>query len=134
MAAQVGGFFISARLPALDISDAGSLWLKEADMGKESAKTSGRDRATDNRKAYIGEKSKKDRVLLRLEKGEAARLDAACGSIGLSRSAFFSRHVLPNIESLAGGPSLPGTSPDSNVRPTEAIVASEFDQLFGSEG
>ncbi|OYU43133.1 MAG: hypothetical protein CFE44_20080 [Burkholderiales bacterium PBB4] len=127
----MGGFFNSARLPALDISDAGSLWLKEADMGKTTAQTSGRDRTTDNRKAYIGEKSKKDRVLLRLEKGEAARLDAACGSHGLSRSAFFSRHVLPKLESLAGRPCQPASAPDNSVPPPEAVVASEFDQLFG---
>lgn len=102
-------------------------------MEKATAQTSGRDRTTDNRKAYIGEKSKKDRVLLRLEKGEAARLDAACGSLGLSRSAFFSRHVLPKIESLAGVSGLP-VSTSGNAVPPEAIVASEFDQLFGSEG
>lgn len=101
-------------------------------MEKATAQTSGRDRTTDNRKAYIGEKSKKDRVLLRLKKGEAARLDAACSSVGLSRSAFFSRHVLPKLESLAGVPNPPGTSPDSDASPTEAIVASEFDQLFNS--
>ena len=101
-------------------------------MEKATAQTSGRDRTTDNRKAYIGEKSKKDRVLLRLEKGEAARLDAACGSLGLSRSAFFSRHVLPKIESLAGNAGQ-SASTSGNAVPPEAIVASEFDQLFGSE-
>lgn len=103
-------------------------------MGKESVKTSGRDRATDNRKAYIGEKSKKDRVLLRLEKGEAARLDAACGSLGLSRSAFFSRHVLPKLESLAVSAGQATSTPCAATPPLETIVASEFDQLFGSEG
>ena len=103
-------------------------------MENATAQTSGRDRATDNRKAYIGEKSKKDRVLLRLEKGEAARLDAACGSLGLSRSAFFSRHVLPKLESLVGGPGEPASATGNAVHPPEAIVASEFDQLFGSEG
>lgn len=103
-------------------------------MENATAQRSERDRATDNRKAYIGEKSKKDRVLLRLEKGEAARLDAACGSLGLSRSAFFSRHVLPKLESLAGGTGQPATSTCSDASPTEAVVASEFDQLFGSEG
>ena len=102
-------------------------------MENATAQTSGRDRATDNRKAYIDEKSKKDRVLLRLEKGEAARLDAACGSLGLSRSAFFSRHVLPKLESLAGGDGQPDSKTDNAV-PPETIVASEFDQLFGSEG
>lgn len=86
-----------------------------------------------NRLSYIGEKSKKDRVLLRLEKGEAARLDAVCGSLGLSRSAFFSRHVLPKIESLAGSAGQPATMPCATTPPPEAIVASEFDQLFGSE-
>lgn len=101
-------------------------------MENATAQTSGRDRATDNRKAYIGEKSKKDRVLLRLEKGEAARLDAACGSLGLSRSAFFSRHVLPKLESLAGGAGLPASTPCATTPPPEAIVASEFDQLFNS--
>ncbi len=103
-------------------------------MGKTTPQTSGRDRTTDNRNAYIGEKSKKDRVLLRLEKGDAARLDAACGSLGLSRSAFFSRHVLPELESLAGGPGQPASATGNAVPPPEAIVASEFDQLFGSEG
>jgi hypothetical protein len=102
-------------------------------MENATARTSGRDRATDNRKAYIGEKSKKDRVLLRLEKGEAARLDAACGSLGLSRSAFFSRHVLPKLESLAVCAVQPASTP-GNAFPPETIVASEFDQLFGSEG
>jgi hypothetical protein len=100
-------------------------------MEKETAKTSGRDRATNNRKAYIGEKSKKDRVLLRLEKGEAARLDAACGSLGLSRSAFFSRHVLPKLESLAVSAGQSASSSGPATLPTETIVASEFDQLFG---
>lgn len=86
-----------------------------------------------NRLSYIGEKSKKDRVLLRLEKGEAARLDAACGSLGLSRSAFFSRHVLPKLESLASGPGQLASATGNAVPQPEAIVASEFDQLFGSE-
>ena len=103
-------------------------------MGNTTAQTSGRDRTTDNRKAYIGEKSKKDRVLLRLEKGEAARLDAACCSLGLSRSAFFSRHVLPKIESLASSAGQPASATGNAAHPPEAIVASEFDQLFGSEG
>lgn len=101
-------------------------------MGKTTAQTSGRDRTTDNRKAYLGEKSKKDRVLLRLKKGEAARLDAACGSLGLSRSAFFSQHVLPKLEYLAGGAGLPTSTPCAATPPPEAIVASEFDQLFNS--
>ena len=103
-------------------------------MEKATAQTSGRDRTTDNRKAYIGEKSKKDRVLLRLEKGEAARLDAACCSLGLSRSAFFSRHVLPKLESLASGPGPLASATGNPVPPPETFVASEFDQLFGSEG
>lgn len=103
-------------------------------MGKTTAQTSGRDRTTDNRKSYIGEKSKKDRVLLRLEKGDAARLDAACSSLGLSRSAFFSRHVLPKLESLSGGHGQPALTTDTPMPPPEAVVSSEFDQLFGSEG
>lgn len=85
-----------------------------------------------NRLSYIGEKSKKDRVLLRLEKGEAARLDAACGALGLSRSAFFSRHVLSKLESLVGGPGEPASATCATTPPPEAIVASEFDQLFNS--
>lgn len=102
-------------------------------MVKTTEQTSGRDRTTDNQKAYLDEKTKKDRVLLRLGKGEAALLDAACGSLGLSRSAFFSRHVLPKLESLAGGPGQPASATGDAVLPPEAIVASEFDQLFGSE-
>ena len=99
----------------------------------EKARADQAKKSESNRLSYIGEKSKKDRVLLRLEKGEAARLDAACGSLGLSRSAFFSRHVLPKLESLAGGAGQ-ATSTPGNAVPPETIVASEFDQLFGSEG
>jgi hypothetical protein len=80
-------------------------------------------KAQANRKAYLAERDRKDRILLRLDKGEAGLLDAACAAAGLCRSEFFRRHLLP----LAGGPAPHATS--AVAAPPES-VASEFDDLF----
>ncbi|SEA43551.1 ribbon-helix-helix protein, CopG family [Acidovorax soli] len=75
---------------------------------------------------YQREKQKRDRVLIRLDKGQAAILDAFCEQSGISRSAFFRRHLDAYI-AAAGGLAAP---PKSQTEPT--FLASEFDELFSS--
>lgn len=82
-------------------------------------------KALANRKAYLGEKERKDRILLRLPKGEAELFDAACAAAGLCRSEFFRRHLMPMANSAA--------SPESpTAAPACESVANEFDELFQS--
>jgi hypothetical protein len=64
----------------------------KAGMAKQAAK---------NRKAYVKEREKQDRILLRLAKGEAKELDQACSHAGLSRSKFASKYLIPWLRSFA---------------------------------
>lgn len=80
-------------------------------------------KAQANRKAYLGEKERKDRILLRLPKGEAGLFDAACAAAGLCRSEFFRRHLLPMTNDAP-----PPANPIADPAPES--VTSEFDELF----
>ncbi|MDY0747936.1 hypothetical protein SNE35_25770 [Paucibacter sp. R3-3] len=88
------------------------------------------DRKAHKRKSsqatYEREKRKRDRILIRLDKGQAEVLDAFCGAAGLSRSAFFRRHLDACIAAARA------TGPQSGDAPGTAILASEFDELFTS--
>ena len=87
------------------------------DEGARQADAKAR-RASANRSAYLTERDRKDRVLLRLDKGAAAKLDQARASSGLSRSAFLMEHV----EALRSEPTSAAGPP---------AVGDEFDRLFG---
>ena len=54
-----------------------------------------------NAQDYRSSKDKHDHVLLRLEKGDRSRLDAACSATGLSRTAFARLYLMPLAEGLA---------------------------------
>jgi len=68
----------------------------EAD--KDGCATLGR--AKSNRAAYVKEKQRQDRLLLRLDKGSAADIDAAAGKAGLSRAAFARMYLAPCLAAL----------------------------------
>ena len=53
-----------------------------------------------NKADYLARKNRCDDVLLRLDKGDAAILDAACKAAGLSRSAFAKLHLIPLLAAL----------------------------------
>lgn len=55
-----------------------------------------------NRTDYLARKVSEDHVLLRLDKGGAASLDAAAKAAGLSRAAFARLYLAPLAEALAG--------------------------------
>lgn len=55
-----------------------------------------------NRADYLARKGCADHVLLRLDKGGAAILDAAAKAGGLSRAAFARLYLAPLAEALAG--------------------------------
>ncbi len=107
-----------------------------------------------NRAHYERTKDRQDAVLLRLDRGDLAALDAARGRLGLSRSAFAKLHLLPAAEALSKRAALldaalrdRGVSlstllaraldrelagEDRAVNDGEACAA-EFDALFGRE-
>ena len=58
-------------------------------------------RAEANARAYGKLKTVKQAGLLRLERGDWARFDAARGPSGLSRSAYLQLHLLPMGEAMA---------------------------------
>ena len=91
-------------------------------------------KADANRLYYESEKSKRDRILLRLNKGDAAKLDAACSILAISRSTFISRLVIPNLPSLAQTATPESSTLDEPSHPPSSapVVADEFDQLFQS--
>lgn len=58
-------------------------------------------RSAANRAHYERTKDRHDAVLLRLDRGDLAKLDAAAKLVGLSRSAFVKLHLLPAAEALS---------------------------------
>jgi len=54
-----------------------------------------------NRAHYLESKQRQDAALLRLDKGDLARFDAARSAAGLSRSAFATLYLLPVADALA---------------------------------
>ena len=110
-----------------------------------------------NRKAYEKSKKSTDAALLRLDKGDLQRLDAACAAAGLGRSAYAKLYLLPLADvisvhhaqikrvQMAGGLSLATfldravaqavAAPD--VQAADINASTEFDALFlnpSSEG
>src|SRR5471030_3428030 len=59
------------------------------------------DKKRRNAQDYQSSKSKQYHILLRLEKGDRAHLDAACSAVGLSRAAFTKLYLMPLIDALA---------------------------------
>lgn len=59
------------------------------------------DRREANRAYYRRAKTKQEAVLLRLDVGDLARLDQACATASLSRSAFAKLYLLPLADSIA---------------------------------
>ncbi len=98
-----------------------------------SDKTDKAKKAAKNRKAYLKEREKQDRILLRLAKGEAEKLDQACSHAGLSRSKFTSKYLIPWLRKFvsSSGKSEPKPTPSAPLPP--AKVADEFDSLFQSD-
>lgn len=106
-----------------------------------------------NRRDYRDSKAAQDHVLLRLDKGDLARLDAAGQSIGVSRAAFARMFLVPTLGAVAArmadidkarsarGQSLAQflsaaiaaslSEPQSASQPADLAAASEFDALFG---
>lgn len=107
-----------------------------------------------NRRDYRKAKAAQDHVLLRLDKGDLARLDAAGQAIGVSRAAFARMFLAPTLGAVAArmsdidkARSARGQSlaqflsaaiaaslfePQSASQPADLAAADEFDALFGS--
>ena len=120
--------------------------MSDIDLSKRESK-SGR-----NRRAYAKSKATRDHILLRLDRGGAADLDAASSAAGLSRAAF-ARMFLPALlgavssrltdieasRTLSGesivrflGRALDEAIERAALPPNEPPpAASEFDALFG---
>lgn len=96
----------------------------KADKAKKAAK---------NRKAYIKEREKQDRILLRLAKGEAAKLDQACSHVGLSRSKFTSKYLIPWLRKFVASNGNAASHPTPSAPQPPAKVADEFDSLFQAD-
>ena len=119
-------------------------------MGEKAAK-----RAEANRAHHARLKASQDHLLLRLQRGDRARMDAAAARCGISRAAFAQLYLVPFSEALTservaklamlGGQrrlglgSLLGGLID--LAPAEAAgapasapaeLSGEFDALFGS--
>ncbi len=79
-----------------------------------------------SRASYARERTRQDRALLRLDRGDLARLDAACASLGLTRAAFARTMLVPLAEAAARGAA-------EAVPPSREPlgVGAEFDALFG---
>lgn len=112
------------------------------------------DKRRRNAQDYQSSKSKQDHILLRLDKGDRARLDSACSTVGLSRAAFAKLYLLPLTDALA--PKLHDIEKARTAQhislptfferaieqalvpiddaPPPATVAHEFDALFGPPG
>jgi hypothetical protein len=109
-----------------------------------------------NRRDYRNAKAAQDHVLLRLDKGDLARLDAAGQAIGVSRAAFARMFLAPTLGAVAArmsdidkarfarGQSLAQFlsaaiaaslfEPQPESQPANLAAADEFDALFGSVG
>ena len=101
---------------------------------------------------YLTSKAAQDHVLLRLDKGDRARLDSACRAAGLSRAAFAKLYLMPLADELATKlEQIERARSSQNVslatflaravdmalrhpedRHTPPAISSEFDALFGS--
>ena len=95
-------------------------------------------KAAKNRKAYLKEREKQDRILLRLAKGEAEMLDQASSHAGLSRSKFTSKYLIPWLRKFvaSNGKAESKPMPLSSIPPLPmppAEVADEFDSLFQAD-
>ena len=109
-------------------------------------------RATANKAHYARLKASQDHLLLRLQKGDCARLDAAAARCGISRAAFAQLYLVPFSEALTservaklarlgrqrrlGLGSLLGNlidlAPDEALgAPAAGKLSEEFDALFG---
>lgn len=109
-----------------------------------------------NRQHYLKSKTGHDIILLRLDKGDIARLDAASKAASLSRAAFVRMHLMPLVDAYSAradsvdrkrtsrGQSLEtflGRAIDSALAQSDAdmepdasgTAASEFDALFSSD-
>lgn len=111
-------------------------------MDPKTIETKKARRSEISKGTYQREKLKRDRVLIRLDKGQAAILDAFCEVSGISRSAFFRSQLdaciraaserpesVPLPKAKAKGKSKPKATADAPL-----FLASEFDELFGSKG
>lgn len=104
------------------------------------------------RASYRRAKPRQEAALLRLEKGDLARLDQACARAGLSRSSFAKLYLLPAAEAIARRladidaaraasrlslESFLARALDSQLeaegREPSAPVGAEFDSLFASK-
>jgi len=123
--------------------------------GHAFANTEPHARVERNRRDYIKLKAQNDIVLLRLEKGDAAKLDAASKAAGLSRAAFARAYLMPMVEALGcrmDAVAMARSTRGQNLATfiTEALdgaiaraalsndtpsakVAAEFDALFGPD-
>lgn len=54
-----------------------------------------------NRRDYEKSKARQDQLLLRLDKGDMARLDEASKAIGVSRAAFARMFLIPTLGAVA---------------------------------
>ena len=108
-------------------------------------------RRESNRRAYTKSKSSQDRLLLRLDKGDLARLDEASHAMGLSRAAFARMFLAPTLSVVASrmGPIETARRADKRSlgqflsaalddalakeapRAIPSAAADEFDELFG---
>ena len=78
------------------------------------------------RESYARGKTRQDHALLRLDRGDLARLDAACASLGLTRAGFARTMLVPLAEAAARG-----AAEDDPPSPAPLEVGAEFDALFG---
>ena len=123
----------------------------EADGQDRSREAKRRDR---NRREYERSKSEQDRLLLRLDRGDLATLDAASASAGLSRAAFARMFLAPTLgavaarlaeidraraerrqslaQFLAAAIESALSEDRSRLGPATSAAATEFDALFGS--
>lgn len=99
-------------------------------------------KAKANRRSYLAEKAKQDRILLRLNKGDASKLDAVCEAAGVSRSAFARLHLVPCLVAHANALDQPGAAyaaPTLNgatalIGTKAPAVGDEFDHIFQADG
>ena len=109
-------------------------------MEKASEGTARRKRER-GRAAYAESKSSMDAVLLRLSRGDAARIDAACRAAGMGRAAFCRDRLASLLEAIgprladidqAGGLDALLSRALTQRRPAPPDPAAEFDALFGA--
>jgi len=72
-------------------------------------------------------KAERDIVLLRLNKGDMARLDAASEAAGLSRAAFAREYAMPLVDAFAHRAAAIDKAATENGETFEAFVGRAFD-------